>query len=125
MPNDEDDPTAFVGYKNSMIYRLTPEELEKFAEAEELAELAKKSVQELVQDVLRKGRDRPVDAVDLRERAALGETSPVEETAEQKAATALMSKAEYRVYLRRQGRLAWAFMQQHELMRMAEKREKR
>jgi hypothetical protein len=122
--NDED-PTAFVGYRNSMIYRLTPEELEKFAEAEELAELAKKSVQELVQDVLKKRSQPPADAVDLRERAAFGETSPVEETLHQKAATAFMSKAENRVYLRRQRRLAWAFMQQHELMRMAEKREKR
>ena len=124
MPNSDEEPTDFVGYKNSMIYRLTPEELQDFAAAEKLAEDLKQSIERLTREALARPRV-PSDAVDLRKEAARGETSPVEETPDWKAATALMSQEEYRIYIGLTRRLSHAFGNQHKLMSVAEERESR
>lgn len=122
MPNSDEDPTDFVGYKDSMIYRLMPDELQDFAAAEKLAEDLKQSIERLTREVLARPRV-PSDAVDLSKEAARGKTSPVEETPDWRAATALMSQEEYRTYIGLARRLSDAFGNQHKLMSVAEERE--
>jgi hypothetical protein len=125
MPNDsahDEGADLFVRYKNSMIYELTPEELEHFAGAEQLAEDIQKSIGELVGEVLTRSQSPSGTAVDLEKEVARGETSPVEETPEQKAATRLMSQEEYSKYIKLTRRLANAFWAQHEFMRITEER---
>jgi hypothetical protein len=125
MPDDDahdEETDLFVRYKNSMIYELPPEELERFANAEQLAEDIQKSIRELIREVLTRSRPPSGTAVDLEKEVARGETSPVEETPEQKAATRLMSQEEYSKYIKLTRRLANAFWAQHEFMRISEER---